>query len=32
MAGIGVHLFWITACYLQWQGAEQAPEISEKSA
>ena len=32
MAGIGVHLFWIIACYLQWQGAEQAPEISEKSA
>jgi phosphatidylglycerophosphate synthase len=31
IAGIGVHLFWITACCLQWQAAEKAPEISKKS-
>lgn len=32
MAGIGVHLFWITALYLQWQSPERARAISEKSA
>lgn len=32
MAGIGVHLFWIIALGLQWQGAGHTPEISEKSA
>ena len=32
MAGIGVHLFWITALYLQWQSPERTEAISEKSA